>query len=91
MIYLNKKHIAQAHCALDNSTDITTDTATKKRKFTKLPVVDFDPVKIFVKELEVIEVLNISSTLIVLLPLCRELSQILPCSFTTVMVVITLP
>lgn len=60
MIYLNRKHIVQAHCALDSSTDVTSDTAAKKMKFTKLPVVDFDPVKIFVKELEVIEVCSVS-------------------------------
>lgn len=54
MIYLNKKHIAQAHYALDITTDIAIDTATKGKKLTKLPVVDFDPVKIFVKELEVV-------------------------------------
>lgn len=52
LIQLNRKHIAQAHLALDNTTGVTTDTATSRKKSTKLPVVDFDPVKIYMKELE---------------------------------------
>lgn len=53
LIYLNRKHIVQAHCALDDTTEVASDTAPSRKKHNKLPVVDFDPVKIFVKELEV--------------------------------------
>ena len=51
LIHLHKKHVVQTQCSVDSTIDI--HSTVMSRKMLKLPVVDFDPVKLFLKELEV--------------------------------------
>ncbi|XP_065909651.1 nucleolar protein 6-like [Dysidea avara] len=50
LIHLHKKHVVQTQCSVDSTMD--GHSTVMSRKMLKLPVVDFDPVKLYLKELE---------------------------------------
>ena len=51
LIHLNKKHVPQSGLAVDAVG--TRPRPRRSRSYTHLPVVDFDPVQLYLKELEV--------------------------------------